>query len=293
MSKDITVRTLLRMKEAGEHIAMLTAYDYPTARLLAESGVHILLVGDSLGNVVQGQPSTLPVTLDHMVYHTQMVARAVTSLPEGTARPLVVTDLPFLTYQVSPEEALRSAGRILQEGGAQAVKLEGGAEVAPTVARLVAAGIPVMAHIGFTPQSVHALGGYAVQGKTLEQAKRLLADAKALEAAGAFAVVLELVPAEVAQAVTERLRIPTIGIGAGPHCDGQVLVFHDFCGYSPGRVPRHNKRYAHLAEVIAQAAKSYVAEVQAGEFPGPAQTVRLDPAEAARWQQWLNEEGRA
>ena len=272
MSKPVTVRTLLKMKQSKERIAMVTAYDFPTARLLEEAGVHILLIGDSLGMVVQGQSTTLPVTLDEMVYHTRMVSRAAT-------QALVVADMPFLSAQVSVEETLHNAGRLMAEGGAHAVKLEGGAEVAPVVRRLVQAGIPVMAHIGLTPQSVHALGGFTVQGRTPEQAKRMLQDAKALEEAGAFAVVLEMVPAEVAHSVSERLSIPTIGIGAGPDCDGQVLVFHDMMGYTSGYIPKHNKRYAELAQIIRTAAREYVQEVSSGVFPGPDQTVFLKPEE--------------
>ncbi|GEO26534.1 3-methyl-2-oxobutanoate hydroxymethyltransferase [Alicyclobacillus acidoterrestris] len=268
MTKKVTVRTLLNMKKSGEHIAMMTAYDFPTAKLLSDAGLHVLLVGDSLGMVVQGHETTIPVTVDHMIYHTSMVSR-------GADGPLIVTDLPFMSYHASPEVALHNAGRILQEGGAHAVKLEGGREMAPTVARLVEAGVPVMAHIGLTPQSVHALGGFALQGKTVASAKRILDDARALEAAGAFAVVLEAVPAQLAALVTQRLRIPTIGIGAGPDCDGQVLVFHDFIGYTSGYIPKHNKQFADVANTISEAARAYVDEVGGGSFPGEAQTIRL------------------
>ncbi|MDP9728048.1 3-methyl-2-oxobutanoate hydroxymethyltransferase [Alicyclobacillus tolerans] len=264
----ITIRNLLQMKQKKEKIAMLTAYDYPTARIMDQSGLHILLIGDSLGMVVQGHSTTLPVTLDHMVYHTQMVSRAV-------ERAMVVADMPFLTHNVSTEDALRAAGRIMQEGGAQGVKIEGGRELSTTVERLVGAGIPVMGHIGLTPQSVHALGGFHVQGRTEEAAIRLLEDALALQDAGAFAIVLEVVPAEVAQVVTEALSIPTIGIGAGPHCDGQVLVFHDMAGYTSGYIPKHNKAYAHLADILKEAGMKYVEEVQNGEFPGPQQSIHL------------------
>ncbi len=262
------------MKQAGEKIAMVTAYDYPTAKLLEEAGVHALLVGDSLGMVVQGQSTTVPVTLDDILYHTRMVTRAVT-------RPLVVADMPFLSNQISIETTLRNAGRLMQEGGAHAVKMEGGAELADTVHRLVQAGIPVMAHVGLTPQSVHALGGFAVQGRKLPEVERMLDAVTALEQSGAFAVVLEAVPAEVAEAITKRLTIPTIGIGAGAGCDGQVLVFHDMMGYTSGYIPKHNKQYATLASTIVQAAKSYVQDVATGQFPGPDQTVYLKPAERA------------
>jgi 3-methyl-2-oxobutanoate hydroxymethyltransferase len=270
MTKPVTVRTFLKMKQSGEKIAMTTAYDFPSAQLLEEAGVHALLIGDSLGMVVQGNTSPIPVRLEDILYHTRLVSRAVT-------RPLVVADLPFLTYQISPEQALHSAARVLQEGGAQAVKLEGGAIIADTVRRLVDAGIPVMGHIGLTPQSVNAFGGWTIQGRTEEQARRMLNDALALEQAGAFAVVLELVPTEVADAVTKRLQIPTIGIGAGPTCDGQVLVFHDMMGFTAGYIPKHNKRYADLAGTIRQAAADYVADVTTGRFPDEDQTVHLKP----------------
>lgn len=270
--KPVTVRTLLKMKQAGERIAMVTAYDYPTAKLLSEAEVQVLLIGDSLGMVVQGNTTTIPVTVDHVIYHTQMVTR-------GATGPLVVSDMPFLTTQLSEEEVLKAAGRIMQEGGAHAVKMEGGKELGPVIERLVRAGIPVMGHIGLMPQSVHALGGFSVQGKTVASAERMLEDALALQAAGAFAVVLEMVPAEVAQAISERLQIPTIGIGAGAGCDGQVLVFHDMMGFTSGYIPKHNKRYATLGDTIVDAAKAYVAEVTAGTFPEEAQTVHLKPEE--------------
>jgi 3-methyl-2-oxobutanoate hydroxymethyltransferase len=281
MAKRITTRKLLQMKQAGERIAMITAYDYPTARILDEAGVHVLLVGDSLGMVVQGHDSTIPVTLDDVVYHTRMVSRAA-------QRALVVADLPFLTYQVSPEQALQNASRLMQDGGAHAVKLEGGGMLAGTVRRLVDAGIPVMGHIGLTPQSVHALGGFTVQGKSREAAQRLLEDALALEAAGAFSLVLEMVPAEVAGWIRDKLAIPVIGIGAGPECDGQVLVFHDMMGLTSGYIPRHNKVYANLAQIIRDAATAYLSEVVRGEFPGEAQTVRLKPEEAEAFADLLN-----
>lgn len=273
MRKKITVRTLLQMKQAGEKVAMMTAYDYPTAQLLSGSGLHILLVGDSLGMVVQGHSTTIPVTLEHMIYHTSMVVRGA---QEGV---MVVTDLPFLSAKLSVEETMRQAGRIMQEGGAHAVKMEGGRALAPTIERLVDAGIPVMAHIGLTPQSVHAFGGFVVQGKTVDAAERMLEDAMALEAAGAFAIVLEAVPAEVAEGISKQLRIPTIGIGAGAGCDGQVLVFHDFIGYTSGYIPKHNKRFANLEEIISTAAREYVSDVQNGSFPGPEQTVYLNDEE--------------
>jgi len=259
---------------------MLTAYDFPTAKLLDESGIPVLLIGDSLGMVVQGLTTTLSVTLDDIIYHTKLVAR-------GAAHSLIVADLPFMTYQVSPEKALENAGRLMREGGAQAVKLEGGTQLAATVRRLVDAGVPVMGHLGLTPQSVHALGGFSIQGRSRSTAEQMLHDALALEAAGAFAVVLEMVPAELAALITARLTIPTIGIGAGPECDGQVLVFHDMIGFTSGYIPKHNKRYASLAETIRTAATLYINEVQAGAFPEEAQTARLKPVEVDELQPLL------
>jgi len=265
----ITVNDLKAMKRRGEKIIMLTAYDYPTARLLDEAGVPVLLVGDSLGMVVLGYETTLPVTMEEMLHHVKAVVR-------GTRRAHVVADMPFLSYQTGPEDALRNAGRFLKEGGAQSVKLEGGAEVAPIVRRLVDAGIPVMGHLGLTPQSIHKFGGYRVQGKTRETAAKLLGDALALEEAGAYAIVLETVPAPLARAITQRLKIPTIGIGAGPWCDGQVQVVHDILGLYPDMQPKHAKRYADLGEAIRQAASSYIREVQEGVFPGPEHSHPMD-----------------
>ncbi len=270
----ITVKTLLQMKQRGEKIAMMTAYDFPTANLLDSAGMHILLVGDSLGMVVQGHQTTLPVTLDNMVYHTEMVARAA-------KHAMVVADMPFLTASVSAEQTLLHAGKLMQATGCQGVKLEGGEQFAKSVSQLVQAGIPVMGHIGLTPQSVHALGGFSVQGRTKEAATQMLRDALALEAAGAFAIVLEAVPTEVAQIITHRLTIPTIGIGAGASCDGQVLVFHDMVGYTSGYIPKHNKRYSNLAELISSAAKTYIEDVSAGIFPGEEQSVHLRAEETA------------
>ena len=248
------------MKRAGERIVMLTAYDALFAGLLDQAGIEVLLVGDSVATVLGGEETTLTATLDQMIYHGRIVRR-------GTARALVVVDLPFLTYQVSVEEALRNAGRVMQQTGAGAVKLEGGQTVAPTVRALVDAGIPVMGHLGFTPQSVHALGGARVQGKQSDAAERLLADAKALEEAGAFSLVLELIPAPLAQRVTQALSIPTIGIGAGPHCDGQVLVLHDMLGLNQGFNPRFLKRYAELGRSVSEAVRQFAAEVRDGTFP--------------------------
>jgi 3-methyl-2-oxobutanoate hydroxymethyltransferase len=258
----VTTATLQEMKKRGEKITLLTAYDYPTARLLDEAGIDILLVGDSVGNVVLGYENTLPVTMEEMIHHTKAVAR-------GAKRAMVVGDMPFLSYQISISEAIRNAGRFLQEAGAQAVKLEGGKERAETVRALVETGIPVMGHIGLTPQSVHQLGGYRVQGRSEEAAKKLLEDALALEEAGIFSLVLECVPAPVAQMITSKLRIPTLGIGAGPFCDGQVLVTHDLLGLYGGRVPKFVKQYIRLYEQMLEAVRSFREEVRGGIFPGP------------------------
>ena len=267
----ISIHDLKAMKRRGEKIAMLTAYDYPTAKLLDQAGVPVILVGDSLGMVVLGYDTTLPVTVEEMVHHAKAVVR-------GTQRAQVAVDLPFMSYQASVEDALRNAGRILKETGAGSVKLEGGAAVAETVERLVRAGIPVMGHIGLTPQSVHQLGGYKVQGKTPAAAVRLLNDAVALEEAGAYAVVLECLPAPLAKLISERLAIPTIGIGAGPGCDGQVQVFHDFLGLYPDFTPKHARLYAELGRQIVEATQRYIAEVQAGSFPTERESFPLDEA---------------
>jgi 3-methyl-2-oxobutanoate hydroxymethyltransferase len=256
----LPITELKVMKQRGEKIPMLTAYDYPTARLVEQAGVPIILVGDSLGMVVLGYDSTVPVTMEDMIHHTKAVVR-------GTERAIVVADMPFMSYQVSAEDALRNAGRLMKETGCTAVKLEGGQEVADTVRRLTAAGIPVMGHLGLTPQSVHQLGGYRLQGKTPAAAVKLVHDAKALEDAGAFAVVLETIPARVAECVSQRLQIPTIGIGAGPFCDGQVQVLHDFLGIFQDFVPRHAKQFAQVGATIRDAVSTYVADVQAGAFP--------------------------
>jgi 3-methyl-2-oxobutanoate hydroxymethyltransferase len=248
------------MKRDGERITMVTAYDATFARLFDEAGIDVLLVGDSLGMVVQGQDSTLPVTVDEVIYHCRAVAR-------GTRRAHIVGDMPFLSWQVSAEEALRNAGRFLSEGGAQAVKLEGGVDAAQTIERIVHAGIPVMAHVGLTPQSVHAMGGFRVQGKTAKTADRVLRDAKAVAEAGAYALVLEGIPTDLAQRITEAVGIPTIGIGAGPYCDGQVLVCYDLLGLTPDLKPKFVKRYAEFFEEGVAAARRYRDEVRAGAFP--------------------------
>jgi 3-methyl-2-oxobutanoate hydroxymethyltransferase len=258
--RPVTVRTLREMKRRGERIVSLTAYDYTFARLVDAGGADVVLVGDSLGQVVLGYDTTLPVTLDDMIHHARAVRR-------GIRRALLVVDLPFLSYQISAEDALRSAGRVMKETGAGAVKLEGGGpETAESVRRLVAAGIPVMAHVGFTPQSVHALGGYRVQGRE-EEGKRVMEDALRLQEAGAFSVVLELVPAPLAEEVTGALEIPTIGIGAGGACDGQVLVLHDMLGLNRDFSARFLRRFAEMGDGTEQAVRDFGAAVRAGEFP--------------------------
>ena len=269
----VRTRRLQEMKRAGEPIVCITAYDFPAARLADEAGVPVILVGDSLGNAVLGYDSTLPVTLADMLHHARAVAR-------GARNALVIADMPFMTYQTSAEDAMRNAGRLLQEGGAQAVKLEGGRTVAPTVQRLTSAGVPVMGHVGLLPQSVHQTGGYRPQGRTAEQARALLDDALALQEAGAFAVVIESVPADVAAEVTRRLAVPTIGIGAGAGCDGQIQVLHDILGLS-GRTPRHAKRYADLDAAILNALRAYRDDVIARRFPGAEHAPEAEPGAAS------------
>ncbi len=259
-AKKVWPLRLKEMKQRGEKIAMLTAYDAMMARLLDRAGIDVLLVGDSLGMVLLGYDTTLPVTMDAMVHHTAAVSR-------GTERALVVADMPFLSYQVSVSEAVRNAGRLVQEGGAKAVKMEGGQAVLETAARLVEIGIPVMGHLGLTPQSVNRMGGFRRQGKSKEAAQRLVEDAKALEAAGVFAIVLESIPAELAKTVSAELSIPSIGIGAGPHCDGQVLVSYDVLGLTGYSAPSFAKRYAQLGDTISEAARTYAQEVRDGRFP--------------------------
>jgi 3-methyl-2-oxobutanoate hydroxymethyltransferase len=258
--KKRSILDVQKMKADGEKISVLTCYDYPTARVLDACGIDILLVGDSLGVVIGGHENTLPVTLEEMIYHTRAVVRA-------QPRALVVTDMPFLTYQVSVDEARRNAGQLIKEGGAAAVKLEGGVNVAGTIRAIVDMDIPVMAHIGLTPQSIHRMGGYRVQGKKEEQADRLLADAHAVQEAGAFAVVLEGIPLKLARRITAEMHIPTIGIGAGPYCDGQVLVIHDILGLCEKYSPKFVKKYADVKAVMADAVSRYIAEVKEGEFP--------------------------
>ncbi|RKH09893.1 3-methyl-2-oxobutanoate hydroxymethyltransferase [Corallococcus praedator] len=260
MKDKVTIHTLKRLKQSGQKICMVTAYDATFARILDEGGADVLLVGDSLGMVIQGQDSTLPVTMDQMVYHSAAVSR-------GAKRAHVVGDLPFMSYQVSPHEAVRNAGRLVAEGNVGSVKLEGGAEFADTVRAIVRASIPVMGHLGLTPQSVHKMGGYVVQGRDEDAARRMLDDALALEEAGAYALVLEGVPLELARTITQSLKIPTIGIGAGKHCDGQVLVCYDLLGMNPDFKPKFVKRFANLHGNITEAAGTYFSEVRAGTFP--------------------------
>ena len=271
----ITTADLQRMRDRSQPIAMLTAYDFPTARLADEAGVPILLVGDSLGMAVLGYDSTLPVTLEDMARHGAAVVR-------GSRRAHVVVDMPFGSYQTSPEEALRNAVRLMQETGCGSVKLEGGVRSAATVERLVHAGIPVMGHVGLTPQSVHALGGYRVQGRTPRDAVRVLNDAKALEEAGAYAIVLEVVPAAVAARITERVGVPTIGIGAGPYCSGQVQVLHDLLGLDPDLKPRHARRFLEGGQLVRDALLRYRAAVEDGGFPTEAESFFLDAATRER-----------
>ncbi len=265
----ITINQIKEMKQKGEKIAMLTAYDYSTARIVDEAGIPLILVGDSLGMVILGYESTIPVTMDEMLHHTKAVVR-------GTKRSLIVGDMPFMTYHISTADALKNAARFIQEAGAQAVKLEGGITVAEKVQRIVECGIPVMGHIGLTPQSINQLGGYKVQGKTPETAARLLEDALALEKAGAFAVVLETVPSPLAALITQKVSIPTIGIGAGIDCDGQVQVINDILGSFTGFVPKHAKQYARLIDIMSSAITDYYNEVRSGQFPTEAQSFPMD-----------------
>ncbi len=275
----ITTTALAAMKAAGEPIVMITAYDAPAARLVEAAGVDVILIGDSLGMTVLGYDSTLPVTMDDMLRATSAVSRA-------TSRVLVVADMPFMSYQASAEDALRNAGRFLAEGGAHAVKLEGGAAVAELVGLMTDAGIPVMGHVGLTPQSVNVFGGYKLQGRDTDSAVRLVEDCLALEAAGALAVVLELVPAELAALISEELTIPTIGIGAGAGCDGQVQVFHDILGLGTF-TPKHAKRYAEVGSTITKVVAAYAADVRSVAFPGEAQFSHLDAEVVAELERLL------
>ncbi len=255
-----TILDMYKKKAEGKKITMLTAYDYPTAQIVDQAGIDMVLVGDSLGMVVQGLESTLPVTMDEMIYHTKMVAR-------GTVSAMVVGDMPFLSYQAGRDDAVRNAGRFLKEAGAEAVKLEGGTQMAEAIRAIVAAGIPVMAHIGLTPQYMHTLGGFKVQGKNEAAREKILADARAVQEAGAFSVVLEAMSASLAKEIQELLQIPTIGIGAGPDCDGQVLVLHDLLGLFDRFTPKFVKKYANLKDLALKAVTAYKQDVESGKFP--------------------------
>ncbi len=269
MEHRLNIHDLREMKKHGRKITMITSYDYTSAKILDEVDTDILLVGDSLGMVVLGHEGTLNVTIDALIHHSRAVSR-------GAKRAMIAVDLPIGTYSGSDlPNSLRTATRAIAEGGATAVKIEGGRRMAPVVGTLVASGIPVMGHIGLTPQSIHLIGGYRVQGRSLEAAKRLMLAAKALEEAGAFAIVLELVPAELARKISNSLTIPTIGIGAGPHCDGQVQVLHDMMGMYEDFVPKHTKRYANIAQIMRKAAKDYLDEVRNSVFPGPEHSLDL------------------
>lgn len=265
----VTVTRIKEMKQKGDKIAMLTAYDYATAKIIDQAGIPLILVGDSLGMVVLGYESTIPVTVDEMLHHTKAVVR-------GVKKAMVIGDMPFMSYHLSVDDALRNAARFVQEGGAQAVKLEGGVTVADKVKRIVDCGIPVVGHIGLTPQSVHQLGGYKVQGRTREAAERLLKDAVALEQAGAFAIVLETVPSPLAGLITQKVSIPTIGIGAGRGCDGQVQVVSDLLGLFTDFVPKHSKQYARLADIMSNAFSQYLKEVQDSSFPTEEHSFSMD-----------------
>ncbi len=267
----VTINDIKDMKRKGQRIPMVTAYDYPRAKQLDEAGIRFILVGDSLGQVVLGYESTVRVTMEDMLHHIKAVMR-------GAQHALVVADMPFMSYQSDVATAIRNAGRMMQEGGAGAVKLEGGEYMAETVRRIVECGIPVQGHIGLTPQSVHQLGGYKVQGRTTKAAAKLIRDAQALEEAGAFSIVLESVPAPLSRIITQKLAIPTIGIGAGVHCDGQVQVLHDMMGLFTDFVPKHAKRYANIAEIFKDAAARYIKEVQEGSFPTGKESFALDEA---------------
>lgn len=270
----VTPGDIRAMKRRGERIPMLTCYDCPTARILDAAGIPLILVGDSVGTAVLGYETTVPVTIDDIIHHARAVAR-------GNARALIVADMPFMSYHPSQEDALRAAARLIQQGGAQAVKLEGGSVVADTIRRLVECGIPVQGHLGLTPQSVFQLGGHRLQGRGDAAAQRILEEARQLEQAGVFSLVLELIPAPLARTITQALAIPTIGIGAGPFCDGQVQVIWDLLGMDPEFKARHVRRYANLAEVIRGAVLGYVGDVRDGAFPGPAESFGLEPAVAS------------
>ncbi|HEY92214.1 MAG TPA: 3-methyl-2-oxobutanoate hydroxymethyltransferase [Dehalococcoidia bacterium] len=265
----VTINQIKEMKQKGEKITMLTAYDYSTAKIVDEAGIPLILVGDSLGMVVLGYESTIPVTMEEMLHHTKAVVR-------GAKQAMVIGDMPFMTYHISVDDALYNAAQFIQDGGAQAIKLEGGVTVAEKVSRIVECGIPVMGHIGLTPQSMYQLGGFKVRGKTLEAATKLLEDAQALEQAGAFAIVLETVPAQLAALITQRISIPTIGIGAGIGCDGQVQIINDILGSFTDFIPKHAKQYTRLTDIIRAAVTEYDNEVKSGSFPTDQQSFSMD-----------------
>ncbi len=271
----ITIDQIKNMKQRGEKIAMLTAYDYSTAKIVDEVGIPLILVGDSLGMVVLGYESTIPVTMDEMIHHTKAVVR-------GTKQAMVIGDMPFMTYHTSISDAQRNAARFIQEGGAQAIKLEGGVTVADRVRSIVNCGIPVMGHIGLTPQSIHQLGGYKIQGRTPEAAGKMIKDALALEEAGAFAVLMETVPTPLATLITQKLSVPTIGIGAGVGCDGQVQIINDILGWYTDFVPKHTKQYIKLSDIMSSALAQYYTEVKAGSFPTEEQSFSMDESVLAK-----------
>jgi 3-methyl-2-oxobutanoate hydroxymethyltransferase len=264
---NFTIHDFLKKKKDDNKITMLTAYDYPFARIVDEAGIDVILVGDSLGMVVQGLENTLPVTMDEMIYHTKMVSRAVKNA-------MVIGDMPFMSYHTGINDAVRNAGRFLKEAGASAVKIEGGAEITEHISAMTRSDIPVMAHIGLTPQSIHRMGGYKVQGKTEESAKRLIEEAHNVEDAGAFSLLLEAIPMDLAKTISQELSIPTIGIGAGPHCDGQVLVLHDVIGLFDRFVPKFIKQYANLKETALNAIKEYREDIEKGTFPSEDQSFK-------------------
>jgi 3-methyl-2-oxobutanoate hydroxymethyltransferase len=277
----VTVPSLRAKKAAGEKIVCLTAYDFPTARILDEAGIDLILVGDSLGMVVLGYENTVPVTMEEMLHHTRAVTRAV-------ARALVVGDMPYFSFHLTAKETIRNASRFLKEGGASAVKIEGATKQRLNlIEALVEAEIPVMGHVGLTPQSINHLGHFRVKGGVEQEAKKIIAEARALEAAGVFSIVLEAMPLEIARAVTERVSVPTIGIGAGPHCDGQILVFHDFVGYSVGYLPKFVRKYADFHGLIGRAAGDYFADVRRGDFPDDGASYHLNSEAAAALSSWL------
>jgi 3-methyl-2-oxobutanoate hydroxymethyltransferase len=279
--KKTTIQTFQRKKDRGEKIAMLTAYDYPIANLLDAAGVDGILIGDSLGQVVQGREDTLAVTVDDIIYHTKAVCR-------GAEQCLIVGDMPFMSYQASEEDGLHNAGRIMKEGGCHAVKLEGAGRFTGLIKKLVESGIPVMGHLGLTPQSIHVFGGYKVRGKLAEEAKKLFEQAKSLEEAGCFSVVLECIPREVAAEITRSLSIPTIGIGAGLECDGQILVINDLVNLFPGFCPKFVRRYADVGGTIQDAVSNYIEDVRSGSFPADAESFGMKPSELEKAAEFLN-----